>query len=133
MNPLSKVYLPGQKITDLDVEFFQGDPDEVAKRIQELNYKYPSYSNIKIEWFHYQEEVRVELIGTRLETDQEFATRVELLKKKEDNRLKKLNRKKQALQKEIDKRTEVIKQFNLPADTDLEALRETLYKLGQDE
>lgn len=65
-------------IKNIDLEFFFGDVSTGLKNLTDILNQYSEYTDLRIEGEGYENLVSYSLWGTRLETDEEYETRIKL-------------------------------------------------------
>ena len=95
-----------ENIGHYNVDFFEGDIDNLINRLQVLKQNIIDnrdfyYESIFFEVSRYYDDVSVKLCGTRQETDGEFNLRLKNKEKADTGKLKKLLKDKEKLEKQI--------------------------------
>lgn len=78
---------------DFDTDYLLGKLDDVPRKVQDIKNKYEKqgWQDLELKMYYYYGDTELQLLGTRPETDKEFADRV----KKEQDRIKRQEKQKQ--------------------------------------
>lgn len=85
-----KRLLTGTYIQDISIYDFEGTLDEVINSLGALKALHSQFDNLSIEVVQSYEDVFFTLVGDRLETDEEFESRIQEEKQREQRKLKRL-------------------------------------------